>query len=426
MHKAALTEKKSVELKKHVGLIHSTNKLSLLERKIANALLHNAYENLITQNEHKIHIPSLCVLIGYNSKDDKTIKKALVSLISTVLEWNLVDNGKQEKDSVWVASTMLSDAKIDGVICTYSYSNRMRELCYYPEFYGRLNMRVLATFKSTYGLALYENCIRYQNISQTPWFDMFTYRRLMGVSQDKYAVFRDLNRRVVKPSVKEVNKHSPIYIEPEFKKEGRSVTAIRFQISKRSAQPILKQIEKSEIERTIIVRLQEDYGFSVSQLRAVIEKYDEVYLLEKMALIECSPSYQEGKIKHLAKYLEKALLENYQAPKSSKGNLEKLKVKREQEAQERALHEKNMHCYLAYQTINLPVVLESLPDKEKLKISKKFDRSVGKTIYASVYAKDGLSNPLVRDRFGDFIRAHYPGLLASLLSFEEFCKREKG
>ncbi len=424
MHSVALTEKKPLELKKHVGLIHSANKLSLLERKIANALLYLAYENLLTQNEHEIHIPSLCVLIGYNSKDDKTIKKALISLISTVLEWNLVDKDKQGGEGVWMASAMLSDAKIDGPICTYSYSNRMRELCYYPEFYGRLNMQVLATFKSTYGLALYENCMRYQNIPQTPWFDMPTYRKLMGISQGKYAVFRDLNRRVIKPAIREVNDHSPIHVDAEFKKAGRAVTAIRFQISRRSDKEVLQQIEKSEIERTLIERLQEDYGLSVPQLKTILEKYDEAYLVEKMALIESSFSYQEGKIKHLAKYLEKALAENYQAPKSSQENLDKLRVKREKEAKVRALHEKKMHRYRAYQTLNLPGVFESLPDKEKTKISKDFDKYIGKTIYASVYAKDGLENPLIRDRFGDFVRANHTELLASLLPFEEFCKKE--
>ena len=420
----SLTEKKTLELKKHVGLIHSTNKLSLLGRKIANALLYYAYETLLTQNEHEIHIPSLCILIGYNSKDDKTIKKALISLISTVLEWNLVDQSKQGEEGIWMASAMLSDAKIEGSICTYSYSNRMRELCYYPEFYGRLNMQVLATFKSTYGLALYENCIRYQNISQTPWFDMPTYRKLMGISQDKYAIFRDLNRRVIKPAIKEVNTHSPMHVEAEFKKKGRVVTAIRFQISRRSEKEVLGQIEKREIERTVIERLQEDYGLSVPQLKTILEKYGEAYLVEKMALIESSSSYQEGRIKHLAKYLEKALAENYQPPKSSQENLDKLKIKRGKEAKIRALHEKKMHHYRSYQAHNLPDVFENLSDKEKARVSKDFDKYIEKTVYASVYAKDGLLNPLVKDRFADFVRANHAELLASLLPFEVFCKKD--
>src|SRR5690349_13402545 len=97
--------KKTLELKKHVAAIHSSNKLSLLQRKIANALLFNAYEELLDKDEHQIHIPTLCNLIGYDSNDHKTIKKALVNLLATVIEWNLVDGNKLDKEGVWNASS---------------------------------------------------------------------------------------------------------------------------------------------------------------------------------------------------------------------------------------------------------------------------------------------------------------------------------
>lgn len=422
MQISALARKKSLELKKHVGLIHSTNKLTLLERKIANALLYNAYENLLTQNEHYIHIPSLCILIGYNSKDYKTIKRSLISLISTILEWNLVDRDKTEKEGVWIASSMLADAQINGPVCTYSYSNRMRELCYYPEFYGRLNMQVLSQFKSTYGLALYENCIRYQSITQTPWFDLLTYRKLMGVENDKYRVFRDLNKRVIQPSVAEVNSRTSIDVKPELKKQGRTVIAIRFLINKQVEKAAISQIRRSEVERTTIDRLIEDYGFSAKQASDVINQYNEKYLLEKIALVESSSSYRNGKIGHLSKYLEKALSEDYQPPKSSKDNLEKLRTKREKEGKIRKLHEENMQRYRVYQNQELPKVLNHLSAKKKAAIEKDFDRYISSTLYYSVYIKEGLNNLLVRDRFGDFVRAIHSELLASLLLFEEFCK----
>ncbi len=417
-------KKKSPELKKHVGLIHSTNKLSLLERKIANALLYYAYNDLLTKNEHSIHISSLCILIGYNSKDDKTIKKALMSLMSTVLEWNLLEKDKQEEKSVWVASTMLADAKIEGPICTYSYSNRMRELCYHPEFYGQLDMQALAMFKSTYGLALYENCIRYQSISQTPWFDITVYRKLMGVSRDKYAVFRDLNRRVIKPAVAEVNQHSPINIKPEFKKGGRAIVAIRFQVSKRSATQMLQQFEENNVKDSIANKLKNDYGLSALQLKAVMEKYEVAYLLEKMALIKSSPSYQEGRIKNLASYLEKALLRDYKAPKSSKINVNKLRIKSEKEAKDKALYEEIRKRYLDYQIQQLPKVFEDLNDKEKAKISREFDDYISKTVYSGLYTKEGLANITVRDRLAEFIMKYHSKLLSSLLSLEEFCQKK--
>jgi len=420
----ASTQKKSLELKKHVALIHSTNKLTLLERKIANALLYNAHESLLTQNEHCIHIPSLCVLIGYNSKDYKTIRQSLLSLISTILEWNLVDKDKTEEESVWVASAILADAKIDGAICTYSYSNRMRELCHYPEFYGRLNIRVLSMFKSTYGLALYENCIRYQNITQTAWFDLLTYRKLMGVEDGKYEVFRDLNKRVIKPSVTEVNNYSSICVKAEFKKRGRDVVAIRFLIAKQAEKDAISQITQSEVDKTIVDRLKENYGFSAKQAENVLNKHSENYLLEKMAIIESSSSYQDGKIAHLARYLEKALQEDYQPPKSSKDNLEKLQINRKKDIKLRKLHEENMQKYRVYQNQELPGVFNELPEKNKVAIEKAFDKYISSTLYYSVYIKDGLGNPLVRDRFGDFIRTTHSELLASLLLFEEFCKRK--
>jgi len=422
MNITAPAQRKSLELKKHVGLIHSTNKLTLLERKIANALLYNAYENLLTQAEHQIHIPTLCILIGYNSKDYKTIKQSLISLISTVLEWNLVDKEKSDNNEIWMASSMLSDAKIEGPICTYSYSNRMRELCYYPEFYGRLNMAVLAQFKSTYGIALYENCVRYQNITQTPWFDLTTYRKLMGVESGKYEVFRDLNKRVIKPSVTEVNNRSPIHVVPEFKKQGRAVIAIRFLINKSTNSEMESQISKIGCESTILDRLIDDYGCSQKQAQEFIDSYAEQYLLDKMVLIESSNSYKSGKIAHMSKYLDKALRDDYQPPMSSKENLEKKRIEREKEAALRKSHEELMQRYRSYQNQEFPRVFNELPSKQKTVIEKSFDKYIQTTLYYSVYIKEGLNNPLVRDRFGDFIRQIHSELTTVLLSFVEFCK----
>jgi hypothetical protein len=154
----------ALELKKHVAVIHSSNKLTLLQRKIANALLYNAYHYLQERDEHIIHIAKLCELIDYDSHDHKTIKRALVNLLSTVLEWNLVDGERLDTEGIWNASSIIADASIKGALCTYSYSNKMRSLLYKPLMYGRLDMQVQSKFQSGYGLALYENCNRFQEI----------------------------------------------------------------------------------------------------------------------------------------------------------------------------------------------------------------------------------------------------------------------
>ncbi len=411
-------QNKSLELKKHVGLIHSTNMLSLLERKIANGLLYHAYENLLTKAEHEIDIPTLCAVIGYNSKDTIKIKDALRALISTVLEWNLVDKNGNENKSIWMASSMLSDAKIEGPICTYSYSNRMKELCYYPEFYGRLNMSVLSMFKSTYGIALYENCIRYQNISQTPWLDIVTYRKLMGVAEGKYEGFGDLNKRVIKPAVKEVNDHSPINIEPEYRRRGRAVTNVRFIIE--SAKSKIENINSTS--DGLGNRLVNDYGVTANKIKDFIERYGENYILDKMSIIESSPSYQMGKIKCLAKYLEKALAEDFQRPKSSKDKVIKSSQQAKQKMSNVYDNEKMMNEYHRYLSSTLVKVYDALPGKEKEKTVNKFDKFISGTVLYGMFVQSGLKNPLVADKFVAYVTSHEQSLLSNIMSFDEFCK----
>src|SRR3990167_3624764 len=81
-------------LKKHVGLIHCENKLSLMQRKICNILLFNALDNINDKEIHELSLRKLCSLIGFNSNDIQLIKQSIKSLISIVMEWNLLEDSK--------------------------------------------------------------------------------------------------------------------------------------------------------------------------------------------------------------------------------------------------------------------------------------------------------------------------------------------
>ncbi|MEM5398387.1 hypothetical protein, partial [Staphylococcus gallinarum] len=48
------------ELKKHVATVHVSGELSLLERKIVNVLLLNAYDELLTKKRHTLPVGILC------------------------------------------------------------------------------------------------------------------------------------------------------------------------------------------------------------------------------------------------------------------------------------------------------------------------------------------------------------------------------
>lgn len=245
----------------------------------------------------------------------------------------------------------------------------------------------------------------------------------MGVQDGKYEIFRDFNRRVIKPAVIEVNKYSPICVKPQFKKRGRAVESIQFLITKRE-QTTTTNLNSGADENTVGL-LEKEYGFSAKQAENTLKKYEESYVLEKMAIIESSSSYQNGKIKNLAKYLEKALEENYQPPKSSKDNSVNLLLRREKEEKSRKVSEESMREYRNYQDRGFVDILFRLPDKDRASIEKAFSNYISNTLYSGLFLTQGLENILVRDRFGDFSRKNHQEWLPSLFSFDEFCEQQK-
>lgn len=413
-------KEKNLELKKHVAAIHSSNKLSLVQRKIANALLFNAYDELLVKDEHQIHIRALCNLIGYDSNDYKTIRKALVNLLSTVIEWNLVDGNKLDTEGVWNASSIIADASIDGPVCSYSYSNKMKKLLHTPELYGRLNMLVQAKFQSSYGLALYENCVRYQNIEQTPWFDLPQFRKLMGIEDGKYMVFRDFKRRVLDKAIEEVNKYSSLRVTPKFMRHNRQVVAIQFLI--KHANELTVNPEIAPLNVPLSQQLRERFSLSKTQVEETMSNYDEKYILEKIALIESSSSYVKGKINNIAKYLLTALEEDYQPTKSSRDlqKIRKMPSLPEIKPQKLIQADRSRIAYRRYQEKQIMAEFNKQSSSAKKKLMKEFEQFLGRSLYFDIYLRDGLANVLVMDQLCEFIRAAKPMLLKNILSYEDY------
>lgn len=397
------------ELKKHVALIHSHSRISLLQRKIANALLFHAYDNLLTQDEHVIQLSTLVKLIGYDSHDHKKIKQGLMDLLSTVIEWNIVDGDKVDKDKVWNASSLIADASINGATCTYSYSGKMRQLLYHPDVYGRLNMQILARFQSNYGLALYENCNRYQDIGQTPWFDLPKFRKLMGVEENKYKIFRDFKTRVLDKSVDEVNKHSQISVEPIYKRLDRQVIAIQFQIKKRKS--------TQEMNRLGSVRdiLESKFSLAGKQLSELLARYDEPCIREKIQLLESSKAWQTGKIQNPGSWLLSALAEDYQPA---------LKHSPQPGRFGNTVNETERSAYHNYLRERIFKRFAEMDTEPKVQIQSDFKKKIARTIFLKVYEQSGMSNLLLQDQFVKFILSFENTLSSGLETFEFWKKTQ--
>ncbi|ARC90721.1 replication initiation protein [Rhodovulum sp. MB263] len=291
-------------VKKHVAAIHVSGKLTLLQRKLSNVLLLNAYDTLISQSRHQIDARTLCLMIGYNSNDMETLKQSLRGLAETVAEWDMLDaEGRQE----WGVSALLSYAKLKGGICEYAYSPALAEKLHDPKVFALINLNIQRRFTSGHALALYENCYRFIRTGSTGWWSLDLFRRLMGVADSPYyEVFKHLNAKVIKPAVAEVNKTSNIVVTPELRKMGRSVTDIRFRIAENPQLAILDLDDGEGLRNSEVYARLRALGVSDRLARQWIAEHGQDYVRRKLDYVA-----GQGGVKNAVGYLTVALREDY-------------------------------------------------------------------------------------------------------------------
>lgn len=220
-------------LKKSVGAIHSSGKLTLVQRKLANVLLFSAYDNLLSKRSHSIPVPIMCAMLGWEASNNiDLLKEALSALQETRLEFNLREDGHD----VWESMTMLAYARIKNGVCTYSYIEALAEKLYDPAMFAMINLQVQKRIDSAYALNLYENALRYKdtNTGSTGRWELSFFREIVGATAAYCDDFRLLNRKVIKPAMEKINEVSDIMITVEYEKQARSVVALKFHVREKT------------------------------------------------------------------------------------------------------------------------------------------------------------------------------------------------
>ena len=294
-------------VKKHVAAIHVSGKLTLLQRKLSNVLLLNAYDTLTSQVRHQIDARTLCLMIGYNSNDLETLKQSLKGLAETIAEWDMLDaQGRQE----WGVSSLLSYATLKGGVCEYAYSPALADKMHDPKVFALINLNIQRRFTSGHALALYENCFRFVRTGSTGWWSLDLFRRLMGLEGSAYyESYKHLNAKVIKPAVKEVNKTSNIVIKPETRKRGRVVTDIRFLIEENPQLAILDLDDGAGVRHGPVYARLRELGVSDRLARQWLSTHGEAQVVAKL-------DYVGGRsnVKSMVGYLSAALEGDFAAP----------------------------------------------------------------------------------------------------------------
>jgi hypothetical protein len=302
--------------------------------------------------------------------------------------------------------------------------------------YAKINLVVQAKFKSNYGLALYENCIRYQGLPHTKWFKLETFKKLMGVPEDTYQIFRDFKRRVLDKALEEVNAYSDLFVLPEIERSGHKVISIRFKLSIREKKKwlginLVGDNEKGEgsdpISNELTQKLTRQFFLDEKKSRKLIEEHGINYIEEKIKFVESGKAYADGSINNLGGYLLDAIKKDYKIQNVADQIGEKNKINYESQMLNNKLKEKkdsHENQYYNYVFTENEKVFSSLSEEKKIYLIKEYEKYLSKYgTYVSrmKYKNYGLDNRESKVFFYLFLREHHVDILPAVMSFKEFC-----
>lgn len=313
------------ELLKHSATIHISNTLTLLERKLYNILLKNAIPHLSKSHTHTISERELRQHIGREGNTSNEIREAIERLVGTKIQWNIF--GKDNKND-WGVTTILSSATMKSGICSYEYSVRLQEFLSNPNIYARLNLLVQKEFRSKHAIVLWEYlvdqlCTNKKNNIETDWISIENYRLLLGLTPNQYRSFKTLNKDIIKRTVEEINSVSDINITPTYKRKGRKIVALSFNVERKEqyidAQATLIPQKSSETTLELIHTLNTQFGLSERKANSLVQKHEAAYI--ENAIMYVQAQLDKKRIDNIAAYIVSCINEGWHKNIKSSENL---------------------------------------------------------------------------------------------------------
>jgi hypothetical protein len=386
-------------LKKNVSAIHINARLTLTQRKLVNALLYNAYDELLSEDTHSIPVSLLSEMIGFDSRNQAHLRQAIRGLTETSVEWDILED---DGTSVWEVSSLLSSARIRAGVCSYRYDRGLAEKLKHPDMYSKINLSVIRELRSSHALALYENCHRYVDIGNTAWWDLDVFRKLMSVDElASYQQYKILKRDLITPAMQEINKLSNIKIELETRRKGRSVTGLRFLVKHNKQLSLVGMEEDDEVNRSPAYQGLLKEGISKTLARSWLLEYGEEHIFDKLDL--ASSQSASGKIKFSkAGFLKAAVEQDFHNEGAAKKKAleaaqERKAVRAKLERELETLKTAQRDAETAYRWSTAEIIEEAfqrLSEGQREAVTAEFQLTLGSAIYVNAFKKGGWKDRL--------------------------------
>ncbi len=338
---------KEVSLKKHSAVIQiNCKELTIIQRKLINAIIW-IIQTIPNKLIYEIGLSEIKKMCGIQATDNVNLKNLFQGLQDIKLEFNYLN---KDKHQIWSGGSFLSWTEIDKKTSHIKFEmpEMLKEKIRYPSIYAPLNMILIAGFKCSYTIILYELLRDYLTAQKIPLINIADYRVLMGIKDHEYKRFVDFRNYVIIPAVDELNERSDLTCRYELIKRpfSNKYESIQFFVTKKTGNWTYEKNQDIKPEQPDLsgdlFEQSDTLGQSVDRIpEEVLKEIPEKYRVKSL-LDEIVKRIDEGKaasyIRLNLKYAFKKAKENplFYAINALKNNYAGFEV----EVEEKKTHEK--------------------------------------------------------------------------------------
>ncbi|MCP3764688.1 replication initiation protein [Domibacillus sp. A3M-37] len=216
-------------------LIEAKYKLSMREQKIILYLISKIEKNDDDLKLYRISVKNFNEMMGLKgSPKYAEIREITTELLKKVLE---VKQGKTIYSFHWLSLVAYNeqegtiDMRFDPILKPY--------LMDLKRDFTKLNLKHILLLKSGNSIRIYELLKQYLNIRERT-IKITDLKLFLGLDKNGYQMYSDFKRKVIVPSMKEINEKTDISFDFKEIKDGRKVISLRFFIQS-------KNVENQEI-----------------------------------------------------------------------------------------------------------------------------------------------------------------------------------
>lgn len=243
-----MTEKKLTVYKSN-KLIEASYSLDISEQRIILACLGQCNPLELTEKTVvHISVNTIMDLADTSSKSAyEELKRASERLFNRQV---VIDNPDPDDPTLtrtrtrWVSSINYYDG--EGRISLHFSTRIIPYLSQLQGKFTKYKLQHVTQFKSSYGVRLYELLLQWQS-KGTREIEIDWLRKTWGL-ETKYKALKDLKKWVIEPAMKDINKHSNLWVKFGQRKAGRRVVEFKFQFGLKKPGQAPKKLTQKQAE----------------------------------------------------------------------------------------------------------------------------------------------------------------------------------